>query len=1554
MTVTKSYGFGNASKYTSKTFNKNNEFIFGRNGVLEVDRIYNSGANVIIENITFIQEGVIVEKTDISSQTFPVALPAPFYLTATIPDTYQIDNISWGFVRRPQDIGTNTVLIAEYDGNEWRNLPTINIDGIVGHRLIEAIAYENVGFNKGFTFSPNPTFTEYLISGGIVTDKYGYLVDKKNSVTLSAIDDDLEYDRIDSIFWRRPNDDLNRIGCLELRPGPTYSGSSIVQNHLTGLGSASNVNSIPKILNLSDNKIIVLWLENYSDNGIIKAIKYDVDRTTIEVSETTLESEVYEFDAVVDQDNNIMLAFIKGANLYRMKLDDALATISSSTVVDGLVNSVRQPTIRTDFLGNFYISFLYEVGPGSETPYILKINTGGTLVFPSKRLVTNTDNYTKVHFDINKDLLLFFGFENSTTGKVEHEVYDEFGDALNSAPMVISNNTKYGLSTLTGTARNPYVNVAENNELYISFEQNKGSGLYGVAFYSPVYQTKYNVDAILKDIKSSSENFKNHKFFLDWGNHAHLLVSDGTDLSYMNYLLPFNNTRLLAPFTVKTADVGTFDILYDKAGSLVVATADASSTVSSNGTPIGDLFFGPDTYGSELEFLISNEIAVDSSLLSALPKVPAVGDTIIISGSTQGNDGTVTIEGYRDITIDSVLHRVFLTSGIFSAEATGTTPPQAQFTAKDGTTLQFSKQTSTTVYNFQDVKAEELDSDIVAVLIRTSDNAFQTWYDQTLSPVGVNSIREESLLTSAGSINWQSSVSSGTLTWSQDLFIRDPFRGSFKINAGQMTNFIENAVMYVRSPIPMYLTKDGDEEGFGIATVIDTSQFSIGQTVFIGDSDSSGITAVVQNVTATTVVFSISLADYATVRGAYIIPLDLTPQLELQNEGALRPDSQGLIDKRIYTVCIRANDLIFFRNGALTLEDEEDGHLGDGPGEDTLAYIGSTGASDRDPNYTSNYLGFQGQDLTSRLSAADESSYNTAQDRNVLDIFPKNMAFSWNSVTGDLTWANGDWYIGVPDQGSSPGQAHTINTSTKTINIGQNQVAFVDISRTTGEGDLTPIVVNDNALPLDSTNKNHLVIARRKGDEITIGINGRWTLISGEVTGSTLHSYDIIKGGTWEWNVTPNTLTWSEAAYIQIPGIDDSSNIIPIGSGVMSTDGDVLYVIVNRSNPGGSLTVIADSIDNVPSGPNYVILARRVGGNVLIGKDLLESDASTLLNQAFTDNMLDMLGLTDNGQLFHQYTSTFYITQSTSHEEALGIFDLKLKQIQDQLDRDLNAYIWLGDGLTDTFEVGTDGHGDDTITFSADNTINDIIITLDGIVLELHTAGTWPIGDGDSDGDFIKTSATTIRLKPSLISDAGTGANRKKVMVRPYAAGVTHVVAVQEDSTTIESTTDIINFTGSGVSVSNPTPGVVDVNIASRSSGGSGSSYITFDATNNSGVDIPANRLVQFLDNGRVQLADNVIVGRKTPMAISILEILNGDTVIESIAVGYYLPGVLSGLGFNIGERVFLGSNGQMVTEANVPDSGAYDDANIQVGIAYGTGTSATDLLWNMMEFPGF
>ena len=1550
MSIEKTFGFGNGSPYRSDTFNRNNDLIFGRNGGLEISSVVNAGLNVVVGDIKFIQNGIIVKKVGSSQVTFPTALPAPFYLTATVPDSRPLDNIAWSFVRRPQDIGANTVLLAEWDGSEWRHLPEISIKGLVDHRLSSAIAYQNIGFNTGFRFSPNVAFTEYNILPGQVTDKTGQLVEKLERTPFVSLLADTEYDRIDAIMWRRWMDDTNRIGRLILRPGQTYQGNSLVQNHKTSLGNATSVNHMPKVLNPSDNTMIVMWIENYGDNGVLKFTKYDTDRTTELVAPLDITTNVLDFDAVTDKDDNIMIVYTRGTNIYRMKIDSDGVTTVNFTAIDGLNNPCSKPTIKTDFLGNFYVTFLYKKSPSLHAPYFLKLNTGGTISTSSKLLINASSNYTKVHFDINDDFELFVAYENSSTNEIEYQKLNEIGEQLTSRT-VISDDTLYGLVTLSGVARNPIVSVGENNELYITFEQNKGVGNYGLSIYSSEFPARYGHKSVLKDFENDAEDILEHKISLDWGNHGHLLLRTSSKIFFYNFLMPFTASRLLSVFDVNPVASGDFDLLFDRAGSLIQSFTNAQTGSTNNGAPIGTLFFGPETYGTESAFIAEDEVAIPLPSLLALNPVPTYGDVFTITDSAGGNDGAYVINSFRDITINGADYRVTRDySAVFLPEVG--TAAVSQFTKLDGNSIYFCKQTPTIEYNFQEVKAEELDSDILCAAIRKSDNQFLAWYDASLAPLTGAVSRQESFLTSKGNINFDKTTDGGTLTFSENLYIREPFRHNFKMDAGTITGMAENHVAYTRIPESISLLKDGDSDGFGTLNVSDVSQFQIGQLIFVSDSDSTGLEITISNIVDNILYFTASMAQFAMVRGAFAIPSEVVVSVEEQNTGDIKPDSLGYVDTTIYVIAIRANDLVHFRGGTLSLEDGEDGSIGDGPGADTLTFIGSTGDADSKPDYANNFTGANEESLKNRNSNLDIMAEQEARNRNLYDFFPVGTAFTWDAVVGKISWI-GEWHLLVPDKGASAGTSHTINTATKEITIGANQIAYIDIDRVTATGDLTPIVVNDNALMLNSGNQQHIVIARRFGDDVSVGLKSQFTLASGQTSGGA-PSNKLTGGGVWSWNASSDTVAWTAEANIQIQSLQNSVNKIAAGDSVLDADGKVAYVAINQIAPGGFLAVSVDLIENVANSANNVIIARRIGDNILVAHNLLEDGASVKLDHAFTENVLTMLGLTGNGQTVHNYSSTYLVSQNTSHEEAISALDLRLLQIDTQLSAPAGEYSWLSDGSLDTFAIGTSGHGDTDVTWSPDNSIDDIIIFVDGNKKELHRAGTWPIGDGDTDGEFIKVDSTTIRLKPHLLLGANSGEGRVKITVRPYAAGVTNVVAVKDEGSLISSAVKEFDFVGLSVTASETDPSKIRIEVSASGGSGGGDSYKLFSGTNNTGSTIPAKRAVRFLPNGAIEPCDNAISGKKNPMAITVAEIPSGTTVPESIIVGFHLPGVLASLGFAFNERVFLGSNGELVNEASVPDTASPSDALVQVGEAFGTGTTTTDLIWNKQDYAGF
>ena len=980
MTVEKTFGFGNSSPYRSATFNKNNELIFGKNGLLEITSIKNDGTDVVLEDVTFIQQGVIVKSLGTVNITFPVSLPSPFYLIATIPDTRPTDNIAWGFVRRPQDIGENTVLLAEWDGQEWRPISKMTFKALLEARLQAAKAYDNIGFNTGFRFKPDPTFSNYTLTEGVLTDQAGQLTEKLEESQFSAITDDLNWNRIDVLAYRRLKDDPNRIGHFILRPGNTYSGSSITSLYETSIGPASEVKSNPKIIVQEDNSFLMLHIEDYGANGKIIVTKYAEDRQTVLNPASTLVNGVQEFDAVLDKDGNTMIVFSQDGNLFRMKINSSGGQVLGPATIETLTNPSLKPVIKADFIGNYYIMFLYQAAPTTFTPYFIKLNSGGAVATPAKLIINNTDEYVSIDFHIDQDFIIHSVYGNNSTKAVELHVLDEIGDELEAREIVSDEVDHNGVLQTGFSVRNTKIHFTENHELYISWEQSKSISQYGFVLYNPNYKKRFGSKALMLDIDGPTENITDHEIALDWNNHAFILVNNEGELRFYKYFLPELGSRLPGSLPVKSNQKDGFDIVYDKKGSLILAFADKVSGTTSNGTPVTTGKFGSATYGAENVFVNSDEIAFPLADLSTLPEVPTFGDSVSITGSTEGNNGAFNLISQRDVLIDATTYRIFrLDSASFTAEeATGV---QGQFERLDGNALSFRKQTSAIAYDFSEVQAEIVNTDIVAVMINTFDNSFLAWYQQVSASGDDNTLRGEAFLMSKGNIDWDKDLDGGTLTWAEDLHVVDPYRNEFTIPAGSINHLGENQILHIMYPRTEFLTEDGASAGIKVASVVDISQFYVGQKVFLGDSDSAGIQTTVTGVTAGEISVADNITQFSKIRGAYIIPVTVQILKEDRNTGALKPNSLGDVNTQVYTIAARKDNLVTFRAGSLTLEHGESGNIGDGVPEATLAFMGAKDEADSSPDFTNalgapiaNIVLVDGENLTKAIKRLETKS----------------------------------------------------------------------------------------------------------------------------------------------------------------------------------------------------------------------------------------------------------------------------------------------------------------------------------------------------------------------------------------------------------------------------------------------------------------------------------------------------------------------------------------------------------------------------------------------------
>lgn len=94
----------------------------------------------------------------------------------------------------------------------------------------------------------------------------------------------------------------------------------------------------------------------------------------------------------------------------------------------------------------------------------------------------------------------------------------------------------------------------------------------------------------------------------------------------------------------------------------------------------------------------------------------------------------------------------------------------------------------------------------------------------------------------------------------------------------------------------------------------------------------------------------------------------------------------------------------------------------------------------------------------------------------------------------------------------------------------------------------------------------------------------------------------LIKGGTYSWDLGTTTLTWSADANIQVPDLLNSVNTITAGSNAgLDADGKFLYVDINRVGPGGAIVPAVGIAGTHILTDNHVVIARRVGTDVLVG-----------------------------------------------------------------------------------------------------------------------------------------------------------------------------------------------------------------------------------------------------------------------------------------------------------------------------------------------------------------
>ena len=163
--------------------------------------------------------------------------------------------------------------------------------------------------------------------------------------------------------------------------------------------------------------------------------------------------------------------------------------------------------------------------------------------------------------------------------------------------------------------------------------------------------------------------------------------------------------------------------------------------------------------------------------------------------------------------------------------------------------------------------------------------------------------------------------------------------------------------------------------------------------------------------------------------------------------------------------------------------------------------------------------------------------------------------------------------------------------------------------------------------------------------------NTVWKPLTGSGSG-----VKILGGGTLSWDLGTTELSFTSDMFLEMKGLAYSDNTIDTASSpiVLPSPFDVAYVVPNLTPGGPALTVVVDTLIDVPA--NAIIIARREGSTVIVGSSstrLLDGQSSTLYAQA-SDQLLSYIGAPNTADSTPAYSSNIRGTAGESLTARIG------------------------------------------------------------------------------------------------------------------------------------------------------------------------------------------------------------------------------------------------------------------------------------------------------------
>lgn len=681
---------GYRAPYRSQTFQSQADAQTGRNGVLDMDGSVSEESGIVtIPRFTFIQDGLIVDTE--SARTIPSpTLTAPYYLVVSAPTPADTDDLLVTFAKTPLDLSANDIIVAAWDGLEWRSPQFLSTDGIYND-----IDQANIDFNRVGPFSGLQTTLvgpNYENSPGVIVDPVGLRQALLDTAVFPTVVTDPDLSRVDRVIYRRPADSPNRIGLRQFALGGTYD--TVPTTVSTGTPfNALQVRNKTKVLIASDNSAIVLNATGHNGTYHVYFTKIASNRVTITVAEFLIENMgQIGFDAALDGSDNLHLVFIRNDFVYHRKFGSTGTALTAAVRIDTQATPSLAPTISIDPDNTkVYVAYQSLLGASNNQIFFTTRNLSGALVTAPMNITGNLSNLQNPSIFATDDLFVYIAWEDTTFGKIYYRTFDDVGVPIDAAANYVSANVdRIGFSPLTDGASQPKIWVADNKSVFVSFLQDKSGAVLGVSIWN-------DGAAYMRTLLSAGEDFTAYDMYVDSTfNGVHLIVAsatavdyaklDGQDLGFAlnlsgggsNYVATVRD-RLGSMFHAWAAlSGGGFQVAYQTAHIAHIGPAVVAN--------------GPNSYS-----LDSFQFMIQSSLFGL--QQPVAGDRVTVTGSLAGNNGVYIIDELALVTLVSA-NDYYLVTVLAAFPAAETPTPVGllgAFAAPNGNAVRSVKSTSETV-----------------------------------------------------------------------------------------------------------------------------------------------------------------------------------------------------------------------------------------------------------------------------------------------------------------------------------------------------------------------------------------------------------------------------------------------------------------------------------------------------------------------------------------------------------------------------------------------------------------------------------------------------------------------------------------------------------------------------------------------------------------------------------------------------------------------------------------------------------------------------------------